>query len=271
MTWPVPAPVTPTIRPSGRYPLSREALPRQTHAAGSYELSFARTRDDLDAILRLRFEVFNLELGEGLRESYATGRDEDELDRRFHHLMILDRRSGRVVGTYRMQTPEMAERLGGFYTAGEFNLAGFPPRVLARSVEVGRACVARDHRNGRVLHLLWRGIATYLAWNRKTGLFGCCSLTSQDPALGLATLRHLESAGHMHPTIRVEPLPAAACATDPTALLPPAHIPALFQTYLNLGARVCGAPAMDRLFQTIDFVVHLDVHDLDPRVYRSYF
>ena len=36
---------------------------------GRYVVRFARTREEIDAALKLRFEVFNLELGEGLAES----------------------------------------------------------------------------------------------------------------------------------------------------------------------------------------------------------
>lgn len=253
------------------YPVATDSLPPETVASSSYEVRFARTRADLDALLRLRFEVFNLELNEGLLESYVTGLDEDEHDARFHHLMIVERSTGTVVGTYRMQTPEMAATFGGFYTAGEFDLGALPPDVLARSIEIGRACVSRPHRNGRVLHLLWRGLATYLAWNRKTGLFGCCSLTSQDPALGLATLEHLTREGHRHRDIDVPPLPACVCEVAPATPLPAPHVPALFASYLGLGAKVCGPPAIDRRFRTIDFLVLLDVRDLNPRLFRNFF
>jgi putative hemolysin len=64
-----------------------------------------------------------------------------------------------------MQTAEMADSRGGFYSEQEFDLGMLPPSVIASSVEIGRACIAREHRNGRVLHLLWRGLATYLVWN----------------------------------------------------------------------------------------------------------
>lgn len=253
------------------YPIWPDSLPDEVLSAGSYEVRFARTPPELDELLRLRYEIFNRELGEGLAQSHLTGRDEDELDWRFHHLIIRDKRTSAVVGTYRMQTAEMAEALGGFYTAGEFDLSSMPTTMVRAAVEVGRACVAREHRNGRVLHLLWRGLAAYLAWNRKRYLFGCCSLTSQDPSLGLATLAHLDATGHLHPEILVHPLPEAACQVSAGSPLPPAHIPALFQSYLNLGAKVCGPPAIDRLFQTIDFFVLLDVDGLSPRVFRTFF
>jgi putative hemolysin len=46
--------------------------------------------------------------------------------------------------------------------------------------------------------------------------------------------------------------------------------PALFQSYLNLGAKVCGGPALDRLFKTIDFLVVLDIEALDLHSYRFF-
>jgi len=261
--------------PAGRvigYPVAPEALPSDAVEAGRYRLSFARTAEDLDRILRLRFTVFNLELGEGLDEAYVTRRDEDDFDQAFHHLLIASRETGEVVGTYRMQTAAMAAAQGGFYSAAEFDLGGVPGEVLGRSVEIGRACVAREHRNGRVLHLLWRGLATYLRWNRATSLFGCCSLTSQDPRLGLSVLARLEREGRLDPRISVTPLPALACHDDaPGAPWPEPHIPALFQSYLTLGAGVWGPPAIDRRFKTIDFLVGLDVLALAPTVYRTFF
>ncbi len=263
--------VPPAGSDAARYPVQADALPPDGPEAGNYAVRFARTPAQLDEVLRVRYRIFNLELGEGLEESHHTGRDEDELDWRFHHLLIVDRRRDEVVGTYRMQTPEMAERFGGYYTATLFQLEGLPASILQDSVEIGRACVAREHRNGRVLHLLWRGLAAYLRHNGKHGLFGCCSLTSQDPALGLATAQELERLGQVHGGFSVAPRPEAACLVPAGAALPAAQIPALFQAYLNLGAKACSSPAIDRRFQTIDFLVLLRTGDLDPRVYRSFF
>lgn len=255
------------------YPPAPEALPDTEAESGAYTLEFAQTEQELDDILRLRFEVFNLELGEGLNESYITGRDEDDLDRVFHHLLIRSSKTGEVVGTYRMQTGAMAEQHAGFYSAGEFNLEGLPQDVLDQAVEIGRACVAKDHRNGRVLHLLWKGLASYLTWNDKRYLFGCCSLTSQDRALGARVHGYLQREGYLWPEGLVTPLPELACLADdadgPSA--EDVHIPALFQSYLNLGATVCGPPAIDTLFKTIDFLVLFDKTKLSARVYRSFF
>jgi putative hemolysin len=254
------------------YPVCPGSLPQASIKSGAYRLEFARTEEDLDEILKLRFQVFNLELGEGLTESFVTERDEDDQDRVFHHLLIRSLKTGAIVGTYRMQTPAMAAEHAGFYSAGEFEVDALPDAVLADSVEIGRACVAKEHRNGRVLHLLWRGLASYLTWNDKRYLFGCCSLTSQDGALGDRVYRYLVREGYvLRPEI--DPLPGLGCgvaSTNGGAALD-CSIPPLFQSYLNMGAKVCGPPAIDRLFKTIDFLVLFDKRQLGARDFRTFF
>lgn len=248
----------------GAYPPAPQQLPRSGLRLGRYELRIARTAAELDAALRLRFEVFNLELGEGLRESFRTGRDADDLDLQCHHLLVEDRRSGEIVGTYRLQTSEMAACGRGFYASGEFELGSMPAAVLRDAVELGRACIARAHRNTRALFLLWRGIGDYLLHNRKRFLFGCCSLTSREPREGLLLDRELERRGVRMPGVRVPALPGFGCSPAP-APRPGDSVamPRLFDMYLAMGARVVSEPAIDRAFGTVDFLVLLDVASLD--------
>ena len=254
------------------YPVHPEALPVEMPGLARYQLEFARDIDLLDAILRLRFDVFNLELGEGLETSHQTGRDLDEFDPFCHHLAVRENASGTVVGTYRMQTNEMAASCHGFYSADEFQLSSLPDEVLGQSVEIGRACVALEHRHHAVLFLLWKGLATYLAHNRKRYLFGCCSLTSQDPDEGLAMYRKLQADGVVHQDLEILPTEAYACQPSGRELDPDSlKVPKLFRTYLRFGALVCGPPAIDRRFKTIDFLVLFDLARLDPMSYNTFF
>jgi len=255
------------------FPVAAGAIPNSTTSAGRYLLRFARTEADLDRIFRLRYEVIYLELRAGLDAAHADQRDEDAFDRRLHHLIIEDRESGAIVGTYRMQTGEMAAQ-SGYYTAGLFELGSLPESARRTAIELGRACVARPHRNGRVLNLLWRGLASYLTWNHKTALFGCCSLTSQDQAFGSRMHRHLEQLGTQHPLFRVIPRGDTRCeASDPLpdSAYPTPKVPALFQAHLTLGARILGPPAIDRVFKTIDWLVLLNVLELPDPTYRAFF
>src|SRR5207247_3305213 len=60
-------------------------------------------------------------------------------------------------------------------------------------VELGRACIRRDHRSFRVLILLWRGIIEYTRQRGGRYLIGCSSISTQDPPLGTAVYGRLNS------------------------------------------------------------------------------
>ncbi len=238
---------------------------------GAYRVRFARDSADLEQVLRLRFEVFNRELGEGLAESWRTGLDRDRFDAVCHHLLLVEAASGAIVGTYRLQTAEQARAGAGLYCGGEFELAPLAP-VVAHGIELGRACILREHRQGSALFALWRGLAAYLSWSQKRYLFGCCSLTSQDPRAGLVLTRWLERAGHVDARFHVLPHASHACLPAHTlAPEPVVALPKLFGTYLRYGARVVSAPALDREFQTIDWLVVLDARALPARLWRLFF
>jgi len=262
--------VPPAVLPSAA--LEGLVISEQT---ARYEVRLAQTAAEVAAALRLRFAVFNLELGEGLAESYRTGRDEDEFDRQCWHLLVCERRTGAVVGTYRLQTHERAQAGQGWYAATEFELTHLPAGLLADALELGRACIAPAHRHTEVLLLLWRGIAACVQACGKRYVFGCCSLASQDPRAGWALTQQLAAAGHLHPAVLISPQPGFECfgqaepeLGDNAEALPAVEVPKLLRSYLRLGAKVCGPPALDRQFQTIDFFVLLDVAALDARARR---
>lgn len=252
------------------FPRAGWSIPASTVSAGPYLLRFARTESDLDRILRLRYEVYHLEQQIGLDEGHATGRDEDEFDPSVHHLLIEERDTRTVVATYRMQTAEMAVE-AGFASARLFEVDSLPEPLRSSSVEVGKLCIARGHRNARMLHLLWRGMAGYLSRNRKTIVFGTCALPSQDQRLALAVHRGLERVGATHPTLQIEPLPHTACQARPGEPQRELHLPELFQAYLGIGAKVLGPPALDRDFKTTNWLLWVDTSDLDPLTYRAFF
>lgn len=247
--------------------------PRLELREGRYFLRLAHNAMDLDAVLKLRFEVFNLELGEGLLASYRTGRDQDEFDRQCHHLIVEDTETGNVIGTYRLQTNEMAAAGNGFYSAGEFDLSPLPDDVVLNSLELGRACIAPAHRHTNVLYLLWKGLAAYVIQTRKRYLFGCCSLTSQDARAGWAVYRQLQLGNHLHSTFFVAPQPGFVCEPEGEQFrpLPAAKIPKLFRAYLRFGAKVCSPPTMDREFKTIDYFVLMDCQQLGAAAYQMFF
>ena len=234
-----------------------------------YIARFAETEEEIEAALKLRFEVFNLELGEGLESSFLTGRDRDEFDATCHHLIVIEKASDRIIATYRLRTLEMAQRVESFYSSGEFDLSSLPLEVLSQSVELGRACIAYEHRDRQVLHLLWMALAQYTISEGKRFLFGCCSLTSQEPAEGQRLFRQLAMSGHLHESFKVTPNPGLECEVGDWP--GDVKLPRLFRTYLSIGAKVCGPPAIDRAFKTIDYFVIFDLFQISDRTRRLLF
>jgi len=239
------------------------------NASFSYVARLGTTSADIRSAQALRFEVFNLELGEGLATSFDTQLDADPFDEVCDHLLAEDMNSGQIVGTYRLQSGRSAARHKGYYSAGEFDLSPYEP-LRGEVVELGRACIARAHRNLLVLQLLWRAIAFYARSHQARYLLGCSSVHTQDPRVGAALYHSLCRAHLAPPELRTRPLPEFACPLDEMAEEPP-PVPKLLSAYLALGGKICGEPAIDREFRTVDFLTILDLQSLPPRAVERYF
>ena len=246
-------------------------------------MRLAQSAEEVRRAQQLRFEVFNLELGEGLAESYATGLDVDPFDEFCDHLVVEELATSEIVGTYRLQTGQLAAANLGYYSEREFDFAPYEP-FRCEMIELGRACVQAEHRNFSLLHLLWRGIARYALERKARFLIGCSSISSQDPVEGVETYKELQH--HLvEPEMRTQPRPEFAVLdeTDSKATRGLVALQSLRETdadsgasskllraYLAIGARICGPPAIDREFGTIDFLTLLDLEAL-PQIVRANF
>ena len=249
-------------------PVRLPGVPTSTQALGTrYRVRLAAGPEDVRAAQVLRFVVFNLELREGLESSFLTLLDSDRFDAVCDHLLV-ETSEGEVVGTYRLQTGTTAALNHGYYSEQEFDFGPFEP-MRSRMVELGRACVRSDHRNFAVLNLLWRGIAAYARRRGARWLIGCSSLASQDPTEGAAAYRQMEG-NLVEPALRTRPTSAFRFPMEPSAGVPP-PLPRLLSGYLAVGARICGEPALDREFRTIDFLTLLDLDAIPSRVASRFF
>jgi len=256
---------------------------------GPYRIRFARTRADREAAQRLRFEVFAGELGATL-EGRERALDVDPLDAWIDHLLVLERKTGHCVGTYRLATFEHVGTDPGFYSRGLFDLDALDPRVGHEGVELGRACVAAGHRTRGVIGLLLRGIGRYLVLARKRYLFGCGSVPLEDVSQIEWTRRAIAAQHWIDPSLCVKPRAAHAPAAfvndlaemktaEKTAetetvraeeIPAPPKIPSLLSAYCSIGARLAPDPAWDPDFRTLDFFVLLDLQRVEPRTYARY-
>src|SRR5262245_30123162 len=122
-------------RTSPGLPAQPKGFAPQHTTNAKLSIRIARSREDVDAALKLRFEVFNLELGEGLASAFRTGREHDEFDPDSEHLIIIDSTQDRVIGTFRLRTYETAKTPQGFYSSRQFDLSALPQEVLANAIE----------------------------------------------------------------------------------------------------------------------------------------
>jgi putative hemolysin len=232
-----------------------------------YVVQLAVTVSEIESALRLRHEVFIREMGSG--EATPDGRESDHHDRTCEHLIVIDRLAGGTIGTYRMKAMEAAGGIDGFYSSSEFKFESLPNEVLANGIEIGRACIAAGHRNTRAIFLLWRALARRMRDTGKRYFFGCCSIFTRDSSDGESAYSQLEKGGFIHREFRVEP---RRPVYSPRNVDNPARIklPGLFEMYLRIGARVCGRPAYDEEFGTMDFFVVFDLEAMEPK-YRRLF
>jgi putative hemolysin len=254
--------------------------------SGALEVRLAETEAEVEAAQRLRYQVFYEEMSAVPSPAMrAARRDFDKYDDFCDHLLVVDREridedgQPAVVGCYRMMRDVDAARAGGFYTAGEFDiapmLAGLPKGM--RLLELGRSCVLKEYRTKPAcLQLLWRGLMVYVARFSVDLMFGCASLTGTDAkalALPLSYLYHY----HLMPAeMRVKARPELYVDMN---LIPKDAIdkkealramPPLMKGYLRSGCAIGDGAVIDRQFSTVDVFIYVELSKLDAR-YKSRF
>ena len=239
---------------------------------GRYTVKPALTLKEVQTALRLRFEVFNVELAHAEASDSSPQLEFDAYDFKCGHLIVVENSTNKTVGTYRLNSMESAENTRGFYAYNEFSIEDLPHEVLEQGIEIGRACIAPEHRNTKVLFLLWKGLANYLMETDKRFFFGCCSIFTRDAFVGERAYRQLVDGGHFHKTFRVEPRKNGLYYSEHAPEIGDAvELPSLFNMYLRIGAKVCGPPMIDHDFGTIDFFVVFDVEKITEKYRKMFF
>ncbi len=231
----------------------------------NFVLKTAESPFELRQVLKLRHEVFYKELQDRVHE---TSLDFDEFDAICDHLIIIDKKSARIVGTYRMISSTFSNR---FYSQGEFNLDGLLAQPGVK-LELGRACIDAEFRTGAIINLLWKGIAEYILKTDTAYLFGCASVHTVDAVIASRLLALLRAKGLAVDELDVKPNDKFRC------ILPRVQadesmekeIPPLIQSYIMAGAKFYGEPALDVDFHCFDFFMMLKISEMSRLFRRRY-
>ena len=229
-------------------------------------VGLAHSESEILEAKKLRYRIFAEELGARL-DCREPGVDHDLYDPFCEHLIVRDEASGRIVGTYRILSPEAAKRVGGYYSETEFDLTRLQ-LLRPGMVEIGRSCIDPDYRTGATIALLWSGLAEYMIRGGHRHLIGCASNGMADGCHAAANL-YQRLGEHLAPIeYRVfprHPLPIERLYTGQPAELPP-----LIKGYLRAGAWIGGEPAWDPDFNTADLLILMPMAKVDSR-YAKHF
>lgn len=229
--------------------------------------SMARTAAEIEEAQHLRYKVFGEEMGARLHGSDRE-LDQDIFDQYCEHLLVRDNDNNKVIGTYRILSPEQAGSIGSYYSETEFDLTRLI-HLRGQMVEVGRSCVHHDYRDGTTLTQLWSGLADYMQKSECEYMIGCASISISDGGHYAASvynkIHRLHGAPIEYRVFPRCPLPLEALNQDLDVSIPP-----LIKGYLRLGAYVGGEPAWDPDFNTADLFILLPMSRLNRKYARHF-
>ena len=246
-------------------------IPLVEFSRGDFLVKTVRSKRDLRQVQSLRYDVFHREYKQ---KKFPFGLDLDRFDAWSDHLVIMDQRTGCFVGTYRLL---LEGRAPYFYSETEFDMSPLMA-ISGRKLELSRACIHKDYRNGVVIGLLWRGLVQYVQASGADYLFGMSSFKSTNPAEIALLYQQLRAEGSVDESLPCMPAGDYKIPGFHRYLQNPANpdvpapdlVPPLLKSYLRAGAKVIGEPALDEDFRCADFLTLLDMKKLGKAYERKF-
>ncbi|MBU0508350.1 lysophospholipid acyltransferase family protein [bacterium] len=259
-----------------------------------YYAEAAEIPEVLREIGRLREITFRL-VGEGSGKPL----DLDEFDGHYLHLFLWNAAAREVIGAYRMGPADVIlQKLGirGLYTSTLFQIK---PALIERinpALELGRSFVRPEYqRSSAALALLWKGLATYVAFHpRYRNLFGPVSISNdyhkvshqlmvsflkrhsflKEEARLVRARRAFRSRRGKGWTLRLSRLMTADIEniSDLVADVEgdSKGVPVLIRQYLSLGGKIFGFNVDSEFSNVVDSLILVDLLQTERRVLERY-
>ena len=237
--------------------------------SGNILIKLAETPDEYIQIYKLRYQELLLEYDK--EKKVEDELDKDEYDDVCDHLIAVDINKDQVVGTYRLIKKSHLKSLKTFLTETEFNLEPIKKYEL---LEVGRAVVKEEYRDGVTIGMLWKGVIRYAVEEEIDIMIGTASFHGIDPTIYKETLSYLYD-NHLSPEeIRCfankDSSTELKLTSDYDIVQAKKNMPPLIKGYLNLGATVGDGAYIDRDFNSVDVLIVLIIKDINPRYLKRY-
>jgi len=233
---------------------------------------------ELMNVLKLRYEVFYSEYVGEITDDGVQGIDVDKFDIIFDHLAIIEKKSGKTVGTYRLNCTRFNDK---FYAAKEFKMKSIE-NLKGHKIELGRACVHPEYRNGVTITALWKGLGAYMKATDSRYMFGCSSIHADD-SFQISLIHHWLK-DHMNSDhsdvkprkkFRDSKFAKTVQKTTEERFAPFREaavnlVPPLLLSYLKAGGSICGEPALDKAFHCYDYLTLIDRETMDKGFVRKF-
>jgi putative hemolysin len=226
-------------------------------ARGRYVARLAASEADVEAAQRLRFSAFIEGRGAAVEGPRAKGLDADDLDPICHHMLVEERRSGRLICCFRMMPLDNGAEIARSYSARYYDLSSlqdYPDRM----VEMGRFCIDPAFRDPDVIRVAWSAMMRYVDEEKVGMVFGCSSFKGVDAeaymdAFALLKERHIAPKRWL-PRVKAPKVFEYAARLGlrrPDMKRALGHMPPLLRTYLMMGGWVSDHAVIDNDLNTL--------------------
>lgn len=215
---------------------------------GRYSVTYLKDKSELHKIQNLRFNAYREEFNTDYFDN--NGGDVDEYDEYYSHLIVIDNKEEKIVGTYRMACVD-----NNTYFGKNFKLDKEIEDLFPQTIEMGRLAIEKNHRNGLVMLLLLKGIVHFLQSNKKRYLIGAGSIAVPK---GMTYEEFLPTANHI----------VSEIGEDGENRLKPEQVeimPSIMRTYAKLGCKILNVAHHDPDFNCIDYPVFMDILSLNKK------
>lgn len=237
--------------------------------SGKYKVRLLNKKamEELIEIQKLRYQGLLRDYNPDLPEE---GTDDDGYDDRSNAIIVIDTEKDKIVGTYRITS---IESLKGkkFKTEKEFNIDSLR-NADDKILELGRAVVDKEYRDGPIIDLLWSGIFKYCMEFGYRYLFGMCSLHGQDPTVYNNVLAYLnnELICNDFDIYAIKNAFEYPINNDLTFEDVKPEIPPLLKAYLRFGVKISRNGYIDKTFNCCDIITVLDIQKMNERYLKRF-
>jgi len=236
----------------------------------NYLVKLAENDVEKEEVYKLRYQIFHKELHEAPYNE--SGIEKDDYDNDYDHLILIYKRTNKIIGTYRILPWFKMNPKKGYYSMQEFQFIDMPKRDAA---EFGRLCIHKENRKTNSFISLWLGVYRYAKSRKIRYLFGVTSLRK---GTSLEDIKKIYAYLQKHKRISKK--------FKAKALVPPSNLdtkdlhiskkqfknitPRIMNNYFRIGTKFIGEPTYDKAFQVYDILTILDLKSLKIKPVNSF-